>query len=78
MKQGVVNVIQLPLNDDFKAVSIAVSRLLYEGWEWRGISKSGIPPVETFYIELGRTFEYVPEELGMVETHSPTKERNGR
>ena len=38
-KQMVMNTMNLPLNEEYKAVSIAVGKLLSEGWEWRGIVK---------------------------------------
>lgn len=39
--QGVFNKITLPMNEDYIAVSRAVSDLLKDGWVWLGIDKVG-------------------------------------
>lgn len=59
-KQVVYNEMSLPINEDFKAVSVAVGRLLSEGWVWAGIHKPEQTPHH--YISLTRRFEYDPNE----------------
>jgi hypothetical protein len=41
-KQGVVSLIDFPLGQDERAVSMAIQQLLKEGWEWVAVSKTHI------------------------------------
>ncbi len=51
--QGVFNKMSLPLNQDFVAVSRAVSDLLKEGWEFSGFERQ---VEDCFHITLTRTW----------------------
>lgn len=54
-KQVVVNTMQLPLNENSGAVSVAVVQLLSEGWIWGGVRRGR---ENLLFIELTRRFEY--------------------
>lgn len=58
--QGVFNVMSLPINDDYIAVSHAMLDLLKEGWRFSRLVKgkdNSLMPQDFFYIELTREWK---------------------
>lgn len=57
LNQHVYNVMRLPVNDDYVAVSYAVRDLLKEGWSFSVLVKgkdNSLIPQDCWYIELTR------------------------
>lgn len=60
LNQGVFNTMRLPINDDYVAVSHAISDLLKEGWKFSGLIRAkdnGLIQQDCFYIELNREWK---------------------
>lgn len=52
--QAVFNSMELPVNDDYLAVGLAVGELLREKWQWEGLYKQ---EDGKFYIRLTRQWK---------------------
>lgn len=58
--QHVINIMRLPINDDYVAVSHALSDLLKEGWKFSTLVKgkdNSLIPKDCWYVELRREWE---------------------
>jgi hypothetical protein len=71
-KQGIFNVMSLPLNEDFMATGLAVRDLLKEGWKFDGFTQGD---KNVIHVQLSREWEYEPMDKGCVEIRPENKDK---